>query len=89
MITVMKRKRNVMDYNPIQMIAGTGLVFMMISPNGRITKFNPVRHWIGGVVKSEHETVYLAQGKGWSIEKEFELNYDCPFHVKIPDAEGH
>jgi len=32
MIVVMKRKRDIMDYDPIQMIAGAGLVFMMISP---------------------------------------------------------
>ena len=62
-IAVMKRKRDIMDYDPIQMIIGAGLVFMMISPNGRITKFNPIRHWIGGVVKSGHKAVCLAQGK--------------------------
>ena len=22
------------------------------------------------------------------VEKEFELNDDCPFHIKIPNAEG-
>jgi len=42
-IAVMKRKKNIMDYNPLQMIAGSGLVFMMISPNSRITEFDPVR----------------------------------------------
>ena len=63
MIAIMERKRDIMDYNPIQMIASAGLVFMMISPNGRITKFDPVRHWIGGVVKSGHEANFLAQGK--------------------------
>jgi len=62
-ITVMKRKRDIMDYDPIQIIAGAGLVFMMISPNSRITKFNPVRCWIGGVVKGGHEADCLAQGK--------------------------
>ena len=63
MIAVMKRKRDIMEYDPIQMITGAGLVFMMISLNGRITKFDPVRHWIGGVIKSGHEAVHLAQGK--------------------------
>ena len=59
----MKRKRVIMDYNSIQMSAGAGLVFMMISPNSRITEFNPVRCWIGGVVKGGHEADCLAQGK--------------------------
>jgi len=45
------------------MIAGAGLVFMMISLNSRITKFDPVRCWIGGVVKGGHEVDCLAQGK--------------------------
>jgi len=62
-ITIMKRKRDIMDYNPIQMITGAGLVFMMISLNSRITKFDPVRCWIGGVVKGGHEADCLAQGK--------------------------
>ena len=62
-IAVMKRKRDIMDYDPIQMITGPGLVFMMINLNGRITKFNPVRHWIDGVIKSGHEADCLAQGK--------------------------
>jgi len=62
-ITVMKRKRNIMNYDPIQMIAGAGLVFMMISPNNRITKFDPVRCWIGRVIKGGHEVYHLAQGK--------------------------
>jgi len=62
-IAIMKRKRDIMDYNPIQMIAGAGLVFMMISPNSRITEFDPVRCWIGGVVKGGHEADRLAQGK--------------------------
>ena len=35
-IAVMKRKRDIMDYDPNQMITGAGLVFMMISSNGRI-----------------------------------------------------
>jgi len=52
-----------MDHDPIQMMAGAGLVFMMISPNGRITEFDPVRDWIGGVIKGGHEAVHLAQGK--------------------------
>jgi len=63
MIAIMKRKRDIMDYNPIQMIAGAVLVFMMISPNGRITKFDPERCWIGGVIKGGHEVDRLAQGK--------------------------
>jgi len=63
MIAIMKRKRDIMDYNPIQMITGAGLVFMMISPNSRITKFDPIRCWIGGVVKGGHEANHLAQGK--------------------------
>jgi len=63
LITVMKRKRNIMDYDPIQMIASAGLVFMMISLNSRIAKFDPVRGWIGGVIKSGHEADHLAQGK--------------------------
>ena len=63
MIAIMKRKRDIMDYDPIQMITGAGLVFMMISLNSRITKFDPVRCWIGGVVKSGHEADCLAQGK--------------------------
>jgi len=71
MIAIMKRKRDIMDYDPIEMITGAGLVFMSISSNGRITKFNPERHWIGGVVKGGHEADCLAQGKGWLIEKEF------------------
>jgi len=62
-IAVMKRKRDIMDYDPIQMIAGAGLVFMMISSNGRITKFNPERCWIGGVIKGGYEADCLAQGK--------------------------
>jgi len=45
------------------MIAGAGLVFMMISLNSRVTKFDPVRCWIGGVVKSGYEADHLAQGK--------------------------
>jgi len=44
MITVMKRKRDIMDYDPIQMITGAGLVFMMINLKGRITEFYPERH---------------------------------------------
>jgi len=63
MIAIMKRKRNIMDYDPIQMIASAGLVFMMISLNSRITESNPVRHWIGGVIKNGHEADCLAQGK--------------------------
>ena len=63
MIAIMKRKRDIMHYDPIQMIASAGLVFMMISPNGRITKFDPERCWIGGVVKGGHEADCLAQGK--------------------------
>ena len=63
MIAVMKRKRDIMDYDPIQVIAGAGLFFMMISLNGRITKFDPIWHWIGGVIESGHEAVHLAQGK--------------------------
>jgi len=51
MITVMKRKRDTMGYDPIQMITGAGLVFMVISLNGRITEFDSETHWIGGVVK--------------------------------------
>ena len=43
MIAVMKRKRDIMCYDTIQIIAGTGLVFMMISSNGRIIKFDPER----------------------------------------------
>jgi len=39
-IAIMKRKRDIMDYNPIQIIASAGLVFMMISLNGRIAKFD-------------------------------------------------
>ena len=62
-IAVMKRKRDIMDYNPIQMIASAGLVFMMISLNSRITKFDPVRCGIGGVVKGGHVADCLAQGK--------------------------
>ena len=62
-IAVMKRKRDIMDYDPIQMIAGAGLVFMMISSNGRITKFNPERCWIGGVIKGGYGADCLAQGK--------------------------
>jgi len=57
MITFMKRKRDIMDYDPIQMIAGAGVVFMMISSNGRITKINPERCWIGGVIKCKHEAL--------------------------------
>ena len=63
MIAIMKRKSDIMDYDPIQMITGAGLLFMMISLNDRITKFDPVRCWIGGAVKSGHEAVHLAQGK--------------------------
>jgi len=59
----MKRKKDIMDYNPIQMITGAGLVFMRISSNGRITAFNPQMHWIGGVIKGGHEVGHLAQGK--------------------------
>ena len=44
MIAVMKRKRDIMDYDQSQMIAGARLVLVMISPNSRITKFNPLRH---------------------------------------------
>jgi len=53
MTAVMKRKRYIMDYDPIQMITGAGLVFMMISLNG----------WIGGVIQGGHEADHLAQGK--------------------------
>jgi len=45
------------------MIAGAGLAFMGIITNGRITKFNPVRHWIGGIVKGGYEADHLATGK--------------------------
>jgi len=62
-ITVMKRKRDIMDYDPIQMITSAGLVFMVISLNSRITKFNHERQRIGGVVKGGHEANCLAQGK--------------------------
>ena len=61
MIVVMKRKRNIIDYDPIQMIAGAGLVFMVIGSNGRITEFSPERCWIGGVIKSGDEADHLAQ----------------------------
>jgi len=44
-----------MDYNPIQIITCAGLVFVAISPNGGISKFNPERCWIDGVIKSGHE----------------------------------
>ena len=63
MITVMKRKRDIIDYDPIQMIAGESLVFMMINPSGRITECDPGRCWIGGVVKGGHKVDCLAQGK--------------------------
>jgi len=56
----------------------------LISLNGRITEFNPERHWIGGVVKGGHEADCLVQGKWQLIEKEYELNEDCPFHIKYP-----
>jgi len=59
-IAVMKRKRDIMDYDLIQMIAVTGLVFMMISLNSSITELEPVGCWIGGVVKSGHEADRLA-----------------------------
>ena len=55
MIAVMKRKKDIMDYDPIQMITSAGLVFMVIIPNSRITKFDPERHWIGDVIKGGHE----------------------------------
>jgi len=45
------------------MITSAGLVFMVISLNGRITKFDPEMHWIGSVVKGGHEADRLAQGK--------------------------
>jgi len=48
----MKGKRDIMDYNPIQMVTGPGLVFMAISLNGGTTKFNPERHWIGSAGKA-------------------------------------
>jgi len=63
MIAVMKRKRDIVGYDPIQMIAGAGLVFIMKILNGRITKFDTVRCWIGGVVQGGHEADRLAQGK--------------------------
>ena len=69
MIAVMKRKRDIMGYDPIQMIASACLVFMMISPNSKITKFDPIRHWIGGVIKSGHEADCLAQGKCWLLRR--------------------
>ena len=62
MIAIMKRKRDIMEYDQIQMIVGAGLVFMVISSNGRITGFDPERHWIGGVIKGGHEADHLAQG---------------------------
>jgi len=46
----MKRRRDIMDYNPIQIITDAHLVFMMIRLNSRITEFDPVRCWIDGVV---------------------------------------
>jgi len=49
-ITFMERNRDIMDYDPIQMITGAGLVFMVIGLNGRITEFNPERCWIGDIV---------------------------------------
>jgi len=63
MIAIMKRKWDIMDYDPIQMITVADLVFMMISLNSRITEFDPVRCWIGGVIKGGHEVDCLAQGK--------------------------
>ena len=63
MIIIMKRKRDIMGYDPIQVIKGAGLIFIVISLNGRITKFNPEGCWIGGVVKGWHEADCLAQGK--------------------------
>jgi len=48
MIAIMKRKRDIIDYDPIQMIAGPGLVFMAISLNGRIT--NSILKGVGLVV---------------------------------------
>jgi len=61
-ITIMKRKRDIIGYDPIQMITGAGLVFMVISLNGRITKFDIERCWIGGIVKGGHEADCLEQG---------------------------
>jgi len=43
MITIMKRKRDIMDCGPIPMIASAGLFLMMISLNSRIAEFNCVR----------------------------------------------
>jgi len=63
LITVMKEKGDIMDYDPIQMITGAGLVFMAIGLNGRVTKFDPERCWIGGVIKGGHEADCLVQGK--------------------------
>jgi len=63
MFTIMKKKRDIMDYNPIQMITGASLVFMAISLNGRITEFDPESHWISGLIKGRHEADCLAQGK--------------------------
>ena len=58
-----------MHYDPIQMIVGVGPIFMMVSLNGRITKFNPKRHWIGGVIKGGHEVDCLAQ-RGVTVNRE-------------------
>ena len=52
---------------------------MVISLNGRITKFDPERCWIGSAIKDGHEADHLAQGKLELIEKDFELNDDCSF----------
>jgi len=58
----MKRKGDIIDYDPIQMIAGAGLVFMVISSNGRIAEFDPERSWIGGVIKGGHEADCFTRG---------------------------
>jgi len=44
-----------MDDDPVQMITGAGLVFMAISPNSRITEFQPKWCWICDIVKGGHE----------------------------------
>jgi len=62
MIAIMKRKRDIIDYDPIQMITDAGLVFMVISLKGRIIEFNPERCWIGGIVNGGHDVDCLVQG---------------------------
>ena len=59
-IIFIEKNRDIIDDNPIQIVTGAGLVFMVISPNRRIIKFDPEWWWISDIVKGGHEADCVA-----------------------------